>query len=85
MLAIESQDVIGLRLKKIAYGEVSVYNEVFLMVSEKIDAAVEAGTTLMAGGSAAAVVARYREHVASNAGRLSANGHPDLGRSAVSS
>jgi hypothetical protein len=32
----------------------------------------EAGASLMSGASAAAVIGRYREHVAANAKRLSA-------------
>lgn len=40
------------------------------MVTEKIDAAVEAGMGLMSGSSADSVIDRYREHVAANAKRL---------------
>jgi hypothetical protein len=40
------------------------------MVSEKIQAASEAQITLLAGGSADAIVARYRELVASDEKRL---------------
>jgi hypothetical protein len=43
------------------------------MVSEKVDAAREARTMLMAGGTAAAIVGRYREHVASNEKRICLN------------
>jgi hypothetical protein len=42
------------------------------MVSEKLNAMFEAGASLMAGGTAASVIDRYREHVAANAKRLSA-------------
>ena len=42
------------------------------MVSEKISAFVEASGTLMKGGSADVVIARYREHVAANTKRLTA-------------
>jgi hypothetical protein len=45
--------------------------EASLMVSEKILAAFEAGANWLAGASPAAIVARYREHVAGNARRLS--------------
>jgi hypothetical protein len=46
------------------------------MVSEKIAAAFEAAAGLLAGGTPAAIVQRYREHVAANARRLSANEIP---------
>jgi hypothetical protein len=43
------------------------------MVSEKVAAAFEAFASLLSGATPAAVVQRYREHVAANAKRLSAN------------
>jgi hypothetical protein len=42
------------------------------MVSEKVDAMLEAGTNLMAGAAPASIIERYREHVAANSKRLSA-------------
>jgi len=73
MLAMESCEVVNLRLSKFA-GQDSEDSEreASLMVSEKIFAAFEAGTSWLAGASPAAIVARYREHVAANAKRLSA-------------
>lgn len=44
-----------------------------MMVTEKVAAGFEAIGTLMTGGSPDHVVARYREHVAANAERLSLN------------
>jgi hypothetical protein len=41
------------------------------MVREKIDAALEATTSLMAGASGEKIVHRYRKRVAANAKRLS--------------
>ena len=41
------------------------------MVSEKIGAATEATFTFMTGGTTAAVINRYQEHVAANVSRLS--------------
>ena len=70
MLAFEANGVIGLRLMKIASGGVDAGREVFLMVQEKIEAAAEAQTTLMGGGSAEAVLVGYRRRVALNAERL---------------
>ncbi|MGH1587636.1 hypothetical protein ACRBEV_03860 [Methylobacterium phyllosphaerae] len=71
MLAIESQSVIALRLVRLAGGGSEGLAEAQSMVVEKVDAAAEAMTTLMGGGSPEAVVARYREHVAANTKRLS--------------
>ena len=70
MLAFESCEVIKLRLSKFASADDDAEHEAQLMVAEKIDAMLEAGTSLMAGASAAAVISRYREHVAANAKRL---------------
>lgn len=71
MLALESNRVIGLRLAKIAKGGTAAFEEAHLMISEKISAAHEATETLMTGGTTAAVISRYHEHVVRNAGRLS--------------
>jgi hypothetical protein len=71
LLALESSEVIGLRVAKLAGGSVDAQHEVYLMVSEKIDAVVEAGAGLLCGGTAVYVINRYREHVAANANRLS--------------
>jgi hypothetical protein len=71
MLAFESCEVMGLRLAKLAGGDLAADDEARLMMSEKVDAMVEAGASLMAGASAADVIGRYREHVAANARRLS--------------
>jgi hypothetical protein len=70
MLAIESSGVVGLRLMKIANGGSHAQVEADLMLREKIDAAFEAGATLIAGGSVARIVDRYREHVSANSSRL---------------
>ena len=71
MLALEANSVIGLRLIKIAHGGVDAVHEVNLMVQEKVDAAAEAMTTLLGGGSVETVLAGYRRRVAFNAQRLS--------------
>ena len=72
MLAVECQRVIELRLVRIAWGGREGWTEASSMVAEKINAAMEASATLMLGGSPETVIARYREHVAANAERLSA-------------
>jgi len=71
MLGLESGNVIGLRMLKLACGGSDALNEMHLMMDEKINALVETGGHLMAGGSADSVVDRYRQHVAANAERLS--------------
>ena len=71
MLAFEACEVIRLRLTKFANADDDAEHEARLMVREKVDAAFEAGASLMAGASAATIVGRYREHVAANAKRLS--------------
>jgi len=71
MLAVESCEVVSLRLAKFAaHGEHSE-REASLMVSEKIFAAFEAGANWLAGASPESIIGRYREHVAANARRLS--------------
>ena len=72
MLAVESAEVVRLRLEKFASEDGDAEEEARLMVTEKIAAAFEAAASWLAGGSAAAIVDRYREHVAANAKRLSA-------------
>ena len=72
MLAFEAQKVIELRLVRLAWGGREGRDEMQSMVAEKIDAAFEATSTLMMGGSPETVIARYREHVAANTKRLSA-------------
>lgn len=72
MLAFEAQKVVEMRLVRIAWGGREAHAEMQSMVSEKIGAAIEAAGTLMMGGSPEAVIARYREHVATNTKRLSA-------------
>jgi hypothetical protein len=71
MLALESNRVIGLRFAKIAQGGTVAWDEAQLMVSEKMRAFAEATETLMTGGTTAAVLSRYQEHVTANVGRLS--------------
>jgi hypothetical protein len=71
MLGLESGNVIGLRMLKLTCGGSDALSEMQLMMREKVNAALESGANLMAGASADSVVARYRQHVAANAERLS--------------
>jgi hypothetical protein len=70
MLAVESNGVIALRMMKLMLGGSGALDEVHLMVSEKVDAALEATANLMAGASGEDVIRRYRQHVAANVVRL---------------
>jgi hypothetical protein len=72
-LAIEANEVIGLRMMKIISGGPDAMTEMQLMLTEKINASAEAGTNLLFGQGPTAIVARYREHVANNQRRLSAS------------
>jgi len=71
LLAAEASGVIALRMMKLMRGGRSARREVNLMVSEKINAAIEATASLAAGASGDDIVHRYREHVAKNAKRPS--------------
>lgn len=70
-LAIEANEVIGLRMMKIISGGPDALTEIQLMITEKINASAEAGASLIFGHSPTAVVARVREQVANNQRRLS--------------
>lgn len=70
MLAIESNEVMGLRLAKIAEGGAGAWDEADLMVSEKIGAGIEAVSALSTGASFLTVISRYRELVAANSERM---------------
>ena len=73
MLALESSEVVCMRLEKFAHRDQDLEQEARLMVSEKIAAAFEAAANWLAGATPGAIIGRYREHVAANAKRLSAN------------
>jgi hypothetical protein len=73
LLAAEANGVVALRMMKLMRGGRSARREANLMVSEKIAAAFEATTSLVAGASGDEIVHRYRQHVAKNAKRLSRN------------
>jgi hypothetical protein len=78
MLAIESQQVIALRLAKMAAGEADSQREAELMVSEKVQAMVDSGHMMFKaalGGQpdmgAGKVIEHYRTTVRANRKRLS--------------
>ncbi len=78
MLAIEAQQVIALRLTKMALGGPGVQREAELMVSEKLEAMADSGQTMFnaaIGGQpdlgAGKVIKNYRTAVRANRKRLS--------------
>lgn len=71
MLAFECNNVIDMRLWKIASGNVNAAEETRLMVSEKIEAALEVSSMLIKGQKIEDVIDFYRKHVAANVARLS--------------
>ena len=62
-LAIEANEVIALKFMKIISGGPDAMAEIQLMITEKINASAEAGTSLIFGKSPTVVVARVCEHV----------------------
>ena len=70
MLAAEAQRVINLRLAAIAAGGPAAELETRLMVTEKMNAALEAAGMLARGASARSIIFFYRAHVQVNVRRL---------------
>ena len=70
MLAAESQQVIWLRLLKLAAGGAAASHEAERMTSEKVFAAAQAAQSLLLGASANKLVSAYRKKVKANAKRL---------------
>jgi 2-iminoacetate synthase ThiH len=72
LLAAESQQVVFLRMMKLAGGGSAAGDEIQRMTTEKVAAMAEAGAKLMTGGSADSVVSDYRRKVRANIKRLTA-------------
>ena len=70
-LGIEANQVVALRLMKLMMGGKESRREAQLMVSEKIDAAIKAGASTLAGASGDTIIRQYRRRVAANKKRLS--------------
>jgi hypothetical protein len=70
MLALESQQVIGLRLLKLSFGGAAVSREANRMVDEKVKAFGEAAANVVTGGTTRSVVKSYRKKVQANRRRL---------------
>jgi hypothetical protein len=71
MLGLEANRVVGLRVTRMMLGGASARREAKLMVTEKMEAALEANTRMMTGASADEIIRIYRRRVAANARRLS--------------
>jgi hypothetical protein len=71
MLAVDSSHVIALRLSRIACGGMEAADETQLMVSERFALVPRLWKHSFSGGTTAAVVVRYQEHVSANIRRLS--------------
>jgi hypothetical protein len=70
-LCQETQEVVALRMMKLALGGPQGHLEAQRMLAEKSFAFAEAVGSLAAGGSMERVVSRYRGHVRANKQRLS--------------
>lgn len=71
---LDAQQVVLMRISAIARCDAAAAVEAQAMVSEKIQAAYDAGLLIAGGGTAEAVVGLYRDRVRANLGRLSAPG-----------
>jgi hypothetical protein len=71
MLALESQQVVALRLMKLAAGGPAAAAEMNLMTFEKVEALVHESGQILLGATHDSVVKRYRKRVRSNRRRLS--------------
>ncbi len=69
-LSLESQQVIALRLLKLARGGPAASREAKRMITEKMVALGEATAKVSSGGSARSVVNGYRKKVRANRRRL---------------
>ena len=82
-LMVEATRVIELRLRLIVLGR-STPDEMFLMVTEKIDALEQAKSVIIRGGDPSLIIDNYRKIVAANVARLSGTGGLGIvGREAI--
>ena len=82
-LMVEATRVIELRLRLIVFGR-STPDEIFLMVTEKIDAFEQAKSVIIRGGDPSLIIDNYRKIVAANVARLSGTGGLGIvGREAI--
>ncbi len=84
MLALESSEVIGLRVAKLAQGGADAQNEAHLLVNEKVVAVFDVGMRLVCGATTSHVIDGFRKQVAANALRLSTDTSLRLARRELS-
>jgi hypothetical protein len=70
MLALEAQQVIGLRMAKLLRGGAAATREAASMVAEKVAVAGVTGVKLATGSSGRSVIRHYRRKVRANRRRL---------------
>jgi len=70
LLGLEAQEVVALRLLRLAEGGRAAEAEANRMVDEKVSAFLEAANTLASGGAAEEVVRKLRRRVRANGRRL---------------
>jgi hypothetical protein len=70
MLALDAAKVVEMRLRMMALGQ-GTPAEMFLMVTEKLEAMEDAGTIIIRGGDPSRIIDNYRKIVAANVARLS--------------
>jgi hypothetical protein len=71
-LMIDAGRVIEMRLRAMAFGR-STADEMFLMVTEKIEAMEHAKKIVLRGGDPSLVIENYQKIVTANVARLSAS------------
>ncbi len=71
LLTAESQEVVGLRMMKLAAGGMPAIDEANRMIVEKVLEAQKSAISLLTGASPDSVVRAYRGKVRANARRLS--------------
>jgi hypothetical protein len=70
-LMIDAAQVIEMRLQALAFGR-STTEEMFLMLTEKIEAMEQARKIVLRGGDPSLVIGNYQKIVTANLARLSA-------------
>jgi hypothetical protein len=80
LLALESSEVIGLRVAKLARGGADARNEAHLLVNEKIAAVFDTSMRLACGATTSHMIDRFREQVAANVLRLSTERQSAIGQ-----
>jgi hypothetical protein len=80
LLALESSEVIGLRVAKLGRGGVEAEREAHLLVNEKIVAVFDVSMRLVCGATTSHVIDGFRKQVAANTLRLSTERQPALGQ-----